>query len=84
MTSRKAATTDVYGKLCYYLHTVFQSFLVCISCRLSVSFRLLQMDALGVPDYLRWRHVGIYRTLEFAVKLLSTRHATLITPNLWR
>jgi hypothetical protein len=50
-TSSGAATSDVYGKLFYYLRATFQSFISRISS-LNVSFRLFQIDALGLPDHL--------------------------------
>lgn len=46
-----AATADIYGKLFYYLRSLFRTFLARVS-NSKVSFQLFQVDAADLPDYL--------------------------------
>jgi hypothetical protein len=50
-TSSGPATADIYGKLFYHVRGVLGSFLRRLS-GLAATFRLLQVDALELPDYL--------------------------------
>jgi hypothetical protein len=50
-TSSGPATADIYGKLFYHLCAMLRAFLLRLS-GLGVSFRLFQVDASDLPDYL--------------------------------
>src|SRR5258707_1357550 len=50
-TSSGPATADIYGKLFYHVRAVVRAFLLRLS-GLQVSFRLFQVDASDLPDYL--------------------------------
>lgn len=45
------ATADIYGKLFYHIRAVLRAFLLRFS-GLQVNFRLLQLDASDLPNYL--------------------------------
>ncbi|KKK20834.1 hypothetical protein ARAM_004716 [Aspergillus rambellii] len=84
-TSSGAATADIYGKLFFYLQGTLRTFLDRLSS-LDVSFRLFQVDASDLPQYVEkdsfsrievsnisdagW--LGIHRTLYLMVPLLET------------
>jgi hypothetical protein len=51
-TSSGPATADIYGKLFYHVRAVLRAFLLRLS-GLQVSFRLFQVDASDLPDYLK-------------------------------
>lgn len=46
------ATSDIYGKLFYYVRSVLKAFLERIS-NLSMTFQLFQLDASDLPAYLK-------------------------------
>jgi hypothetical protein len=50
-TSSGPAAADIYGKLFYLLRAVLRAFLLRLS-GLRVSFRLFQVDASDLPNYL--------------------------------
>lgn len=45
------ATADIYGKLFYHIRAVLRAFVIRVSS-LQVSFRLSQVDASDLPNYL--------------------------------
>lgn len=50
-SSSGPAIADIYGKLYYHVHAVLRGFILSLSS-LQVSFRLFQMDASDLPNYL--------------------------------
>ncbi|OBS28259.1 hypothetical protein FPOA_02200 [Fusarium poae] len=50
-TSTGPATSDIYGKLFHHLRSLLKGFLECME-RSTMSFRLLQMDAIDLPNHL--------------------------------
>lgn len=63
------ATADIYGKLFYHVRAVLRAFLVRLS-GLQVSFRLFQMDAADLTDYLE---SGSFSRIEVRICLELSR-----------
>lgn len=59
------ASGDWYGKLYIYLHNLFQEFLARIQST-TVTFRLFNVDAMLLPNFLDYRYTRIEVTLRCA------------------
>ncbi|KAH7480252.1 hypothetical protein FOMA001_g8824 [Fusarium oxysporum f. sp. matthiolae] len=89
------ATSDIYGKLFYYVRSTLEKFMVRMS-KSAIAFQLLQVHAETLPNHLDgsfdridvsnisdWRYLGVHRTVALMAPLLRAPsinpHATLIT-----
>ncbi|KAG8157039.1 hypothetical protein KVR01_013029 [Diaporthe batatas] len=67
------AKADIYGKLFAYLRKLFRSFLHRLSCQQQFSFRMHQVNASALGEFLE---MGSYSRIESTA---TNPHATLIT-----